>query len=268
MKPDDNVLKQFNLQGDIEFLAGGEGRTFKVGQVVLKHINKDSEEYTNWIANLFSKTKEQNFRIAKPIQNISGTWVTEDGWSAWEFLEGDHNFKNHIQVSIKAIVSFHNALKDFSEHDFLKQDDNPFTRADKYAWGEKPEHIHSDLRDLVESLYSIRKPVEGLKDQIIHGDLNPENILVSNSLPPAIIDIAPYWRPPEFALAIYAYWIAAWRDEKELLKYFQGFNEFNQMLVRAGIRMLLIMSEFDKVQELEKYKKATEIILQRISKKI
>ena len=36
------------------------------------------------------------------------------------------------------------------------------------------------------------------------------------------------------------------------------------MLVRAGIRMLLIMSEFDKVHELDKYKKATRIILKRV----
>ncbi len=83
-------------------------------------------------------------------------------------------------------------------------------------------------------------------------------------MPPGIIDIAPYWRPPEFALAVYAYWIAAWRDEEELLEHFQDIKEFDQMLVRAGIRMLLIMSEFNKIHELEKYKKATEIILKRI----
>jgi hypothetical protein len=35
------------------------------------------------------------------------------------------------------------------------------------------------------------------------------------------------------------------------------------MLVRAGIRMLLIMSEFNKINDLEKYRRATEIILKR-----
>ncbi len=47
MKPDENVLRQFNLEGEIEFLPGGEGRTYRVGNIVLKHINNDSEEYIN-----------------------------------------------------------------------------------------------------------------------------------------------------------------------------------------------------------------------------
>lgn len=239
MKPDENVLRQFNLEGEIEFLPGGEGRTYRVGNIVLKHINNDSEEYINWIADSFSKIEENGFRVAKSIKNIEGTWITKDGWSAWEFLEGNHNYKDYIEISIQAIVAFHRAIKDFSKPESLGREDSPYIKADKYAWGDKPESIHEDVKDLVEALYAIRKPVEGLKDQIIHGDLNPDNILVSESLPPGIIDIAPYWRPPEFALAVYAYWIAAWRDEEELLEHFQDIKEFDQMLVRAGIRMLL-----------------------------
>ncbi len=266
MNPNENVLKQFNLKGEVEFLPGGEGRAYKVGQVVLKHINKDSEEYTKWIADLFSETQEDGFRVAKPIKNIDGIWVTDNGWSAREFLEGSHNYKDSIKTSIQAITAFHKAIEDFSKPDFLGKEDSPYIRADTYAWGDKPESIHEDIKNLVEALYAIRKPVVGLKEQIIHGDLNPNNILVSDSLPPAIIDITPYWRPIEFALAIYAYWIACYRDEKEILNYFKDIKEFDQMLVRAGIRMLLIMSEFNKIHELEKYKKATEIILQRIPK--
>lgn len=263
MKPDQLVLKQFNLQGKAELLTGGEDRTYKVEDVILKHINKDSKEGTNWVADLFFNMEEDGFRVAKPIKNIEGTWITRDGWTAWEFLEGNHEYKEHIKQSIEAITLFHKAMENTAKPDFLGEEDSPYIRADKYTWGQKPENIHSDLKGLVESLYEVRKPVEGLENQIIHGDLNPKNILVSETLPPAIIDIAAYFRPPEFALSIYAYWIACYSGEESLLKYFEGIKEFDQMLVRAGIRMLLIMSEFNQIHEIEKYKRATEIILER-----
>jgi len=264
MKPNESVLKEFNLQGDIEFLPGGEGKSYKVGAIVLKHVDISSEEYTNWVADLFSKIEENGFRVAKPVKNVNGNWVTPDGWSAWEFLEGNHDYKDQVKQSIDAIITFHNAIKSFPKPVFLGEDDTPYIRADKYTWGARPKNIHPDLKDLVESLYSLRKPVNGLENQIIHGDLNPDNILVSDSLPPAIIDMTPYWRPAEFALAIYAYWIACYRDEQDVLNFFKDIKKFDQMLVRAGIRMLLIMSEFNKIHELDKYKRATEIVLQRV----
>ena len=34
--------------------------------------------------------------------------------------------------------------------------------------------------------------------QIVHGDLTG-NVLVAPGAPPAVIDISPYWRPPEYA---------------------------------------------------------------------
>jgi hypothetical protein len=261
-----SVLSQFNLTGEPVPLPGGEGRTFKVGSVVLKHIKNDTVDYLNWIADLYANAQEDGFRIPKPIANIQGSWITEDGWSAWQFLEGNHVYIDRIPQSIEAINAFHRSIKNVSKPDFLEID-SAYTRADRSTWGNLPANIHPELQSLVESLYEVRKSVEGLEDQIIHGDLNPDNILISDTLPPAIIDIAPYWHPPEFSLAVYAYWISAYKDEPELLDNFKDVKEFNQMLVRAGIRMLLIMSEFNKVSELDKYNRATEIILQRISSK-
>lgn len=263
MKPDLNVLKQFGIDGEITFLPGGEERTYRVGNVVLKHLYKDTLEYSLLISNLFSNIKENEFRVPRPIQTFDGKWVTNDRWSAWTFVKGNHNYKDHIKETVDAIIAFHKSLKGLPKPDFLDTVDSPYIKADKYAWGDIPNQIHPDVKEMVQKLYKVRKSIGGLKNQLIHGDLNPNNILVSDTLPPAIIDIAPYWRPVEFALAVYAYWIGPWRDDKEVLKYFSEVEEFNQMLVRAGIRMLLIMSEFNKINDLEKYKKATEIILER-----
>jgi len=263
MKPDESVLNQFGLKGKAVFLPGGEERTFRVGDVILKHLYNDTLEYALLIADYYSQIKEDGFRIPRLIKTLDGKWVTEDRWSAWTFLEGNHDYKPHIKETIIAIGKFHEAIKDMPKPLFLETVNSPYLRADKMAWGDKPNSIHPDVRKMVEDLYAIRTPVIGLDDQLIHGDLNPSNILVHKTLPPAIIDIAPYWRPAEFALAIYAYWIGPWRDDEELLQHFTNIKEFDQMLVRAGIRMLLIMSEFNKINDLGKYKRATEIILKR-----
>jgi Ser/Thr protein kinase RdoA (MazF antagonist) len=179
MKPDRNVLDQFNLKGEIEFLPGGEGRTYRVGNIVLKHINNDTEEYTNWIADLFAGIKESGFSISKPVANTKGMWITENGWAAWTFLEGDHNFTGHISESIEAITAFHEEIKNVGKPKFLDNMDSPYARADAYAWGDKPEAIHPALEEIVDDYYALRKPVVGMEDQIIHGDLNPDNILLS-----------------------------------------------------------------------------------------
>lgn len=253
------IFQEFNLDGELEFLTGGEGRVFRVGNVIVKHINNDSIEYTKWTADFFNSIKENGFRVAKPISTKSGEWITLDGWSAWQVVEGNHEFETHVEESIKAIIAFHSAIKDYPKPSFLNND-NPYMRADYYAWNEKPTVIKPEVKEDVDLLYDLRKPIEGYQEQLIHGDLNPSNILVSDTLPPAIIDIAPYWRAPEFALAIYAYWIGPWRSHKERLQYFKDIPNFKQMLVRAAIRMLLIQSEFNKFPDLEKHRQAAKII--------
>ncbi len=263
MNPNEEVLRQFNIQGKVEFLPGGEKRTFRVGNVVLKYINNDNEDYLNCIADLYSQIKEDGFRVPRPLKTQDRKWLTSDGWSAWTFLDGNHDYIKSIPESIKAITKFHEAIKDVPKPQFLSVIDSPYKKSDAMAWGNKPENIHIEVKEMVDKLYEVRNHIEVLDEQLIHGDLNPDNILFHDSLPPAIIDIAPYYRPVEFALGIYAYWIGPWRDDENALNYFSEVREFDQMLVRAGIRMLLTMSEFNKINDLEKYKRATEIVLNR-----
>lgn len=266
-KPDKQVMADFNIEGVPFVLPGGEGRTFRVNGFVLKHINKDARDCTNWISDLFCGIKENNFRVPRPVLTKDGHWITKGGWTAWTFLEGNHEYKNYIKESVQAITAFHQAISDVPKPLFINSENSPYSRADRHAWGEKPKRIDPLLKDKVEMLYKLRRPIKELQDQLIHGDLNPENILFTPNLPPAIIDIALYWRPLEFALAVYAYWIGPWRNDLLVLKNFISIKEFDQMLVRAAIRMLLIMSEFKWVKELDKYLTATAIVEKWVNRK-
>jgi uncharacterized protein (TIGR02569 family) len=240
-------------------LEGGEGRTYRVGEAVFRRVDDDYLVEALWLADLLNGVHEDGFRVARPRPSRDGAWLV-DGWTAGKFLDGHHDYRGHIPAAIDAILAFHTAVQLVPRPDFLELDDGPFARADRCAWGRPPDRIHPDLIEDVLRLYALRRPVKALRDQVIHGDLNPDNILFADGLEPGIIDIAPYWRPPEFALAVFAYWIGPWRDDVGVLGHFADLEEFDQMLVRAALRMLLIMSEFGVVKDFERYRRATDLV--------
>ncbi len=138
--------------------------------------------------------------------------------------------------------------------------DNEYGRADAATWGEISLPVLPDYRVPIEMLEALKIEVMDATSQLIHGDLNPENILIAPGQPVGIIDLAPYFRPPEFALAIYAYWVGPWKGDSEILNSFSQVPHFRQMLLRAAIRMLYIESEFKKTNLIERYLHATEIV--------
>ena len=71
----------------------------------------------------------------------------------------------------------------------------------------------------------------------------PVKVLVHPSAPPAFLDMAPFWGPVELAVAIFANFLGPRRGNSAVLQQFACIPDFDQMLVRAGIRMLIVVSE-------------------------
>ncbi len=270
-----HILEQFNLAGEPSTLPGGSHRTFRVGRVVLKHIhetsleNNHSPELAAWIAEFSNELPQEGFRVPKPVATREGQWIMPDGWTAWTFVEGTHATAKDIPTCIAGIIAFHRALKQVAKNPWMDDNRAAWGKADRWCWGDEPEEVQPLLRPYVEKLYALRQPVRGLPEQLIHGDLNPENILVGPGLTPAFIDLSPFWRPVEFALGMFANWIGPRQGDASALDYFQDIREFDQMLVRAGIRMLLIMSVLDKLEDWEtcSEKRAAEIIIDYVENK-
>jgi aminoglycoside phosphotransferase (APT) family kinase protein len=109
-----------------------------------------------------------------------GGWLTEDGWSASTFFDGGHDYRRHLGTCFAAITRYHAALRAQPRQAFFDTLEGPFRRADLYAFGERPAHVHPDLEAQVDALYAIRRPLVGLENQLIHGDLNPGNLLVAD----------------------------------------------------------------------------------------
>ena len=241
------VLREFNLTEHPLLLPGGSTQTFRVGNAVLKRIRETSLENNHsliliqWIADFSLRLHEDGFRVPKPLPTVDNTWITPDGWTAWTFLEGRHASRADIPECIPAIVAFHKALKPISKHPLMDDNRTPWGKADRWCWGEKPAFVEPKLRSLVDQHYALRQPVDDLEFQLIHADLSPEIILIAPGLSHAFLDLSPFWGPPEFALAIFANFSGPRRGDASVLKYFEAIPQFDQLLIRAGIRMLLVM---------------------------
>jgi hypothetical protein len=78
------------------------------------------------------------------------------------------------------------------------------------------------------------KPVAA-RSQLIHGDLTG-NVLFDDRLPPAVIDLAPYWRSTAFASAIVVADALVWEGADEgILDAVTHIADFDQYLLRALI---------------------------------
>jgi hypothetical protein len=169
--------------------------------------------------------------------------MTDDGWTASTYMVGRHATAADVPACIEAVSALHAALAPVAKHPLLDENESVFGRADRACWGDCPPSVSPRLVPLVNALFAARQPLDGLRDQLVHGDLNPENILVAPGLPPATLDLAPIWGPPEFALALFANWIGPRRGDRSVLRHFATVPFFDQLLVRAAIRMLLVMTD-------------------------
>jgi Ser/Thr protein kinase RdoA (MazF antagonist) len=241
------LQEHFGLEADVQRMQGGEGRTFRSGSSVFRLENaEDWIEALNEVATLCSRIIERDFRVSRPKKTKTGQWITPGRWSAWTWVEGVSATENDLASVVFAVRAFHNSMAYFSKPESLQHRNSLYDRADRAAWDEAPLEVHPLLQRYYDRLMALKKPVIGMQDQLIHGDLNPQNILVAPRLAPAIIDAALYWRPHEFAMAVLAYWMGAYRGRAHVLNQFASVKNFDQMLVRAALRTLLISSEFGR----------------------
>jgi len=245
------ALREFELDQEPVLLPGGSTGNYRSGAWVLKKIratsleNDHSLELAAWLAGLSAAVAQDGFRLPPPRQTGSGAWITPDGWVAGGFLPGQAAEARDIPACIAGIQAFHRALRGVPAHPAMQHNTTAWGFAHAACWGERPAALQPALAPLAGALYALRQPLETSPWQLIHGDLNPGNLLVAPGLPPAILDFSPFWGPPEFALAIFANFIGPRQRDASVLPLFAGIPGFTQLLVRAALRMLLVVAALD-----------------------
>ena len=162
--PSEEVLEAFGGSESLHLLAGGEGLTYRAGDIVLKPADEGSEHLAEIEQNI-SATAE--FRFPKPVRSRRGGWVYQ-GWSAKEFAEGQHE-PGRWSEQIDTCFAFHRALSDIPRPRFLHRYNSAWSIADQVAFGETEIDHHPKVAPIVGRLRQVLRPV-GAKSQLVHGD--------------------------------------------------------------------------------------------------
>jgi uncharacterized protein (TIGR02569 family) len=232
------VIRAFSgSPGSLARLPGGQGGSWRAGGVVLKQAGPDSA--APWLGPaLQSMPSDPGFRLARPLPSRRGTWTVE-GWEATEWLAGRHQ-PGRWPDAIAVSEAFHRAVRDHvRERPAAIASRNVWGVGDRVAWREEdPGPLHPLAAATVTRLEPLLdEPWTGPAAQLIHGDLGLGNILFADEqgLPPAVLDVSPYWRPAGFALAVLVADALAWEGAPPALgrEFLAWPGQQRQLLARA-----------------------------------
>ena len=199
-RPPDHVLTAFNAAGDaLDRLVGG--RSWRAGNTVVKPVDDPVE--ASWLASVLELRPVSGVRIARPIRSTDGRWVVS-GWTAHRFVAGRTAPRfDEVRATGHAL---HEALADVAEPRFLRDRADLASWADRLAWGEvldTEERLgHGHGATVYRELAALRRPVAS-PSQVVHGDLFG-TVLFAGDADPAVVEVAPFWRPAGWAVAVLA----------------------------------------------------------------
>jgi uncharacterized protein (TIGR02569 family) len=228
------VIEAFGAVGEPVALSGGRGLAWRVGDLVFKPADLAPDELA-WQADVLPTIRAADVRLSIP-QRAAGGELVVGGWTAWRYLAGEHRAGRWLEV-IEIGDRFHQALADVARPSFIAARTDPWAVGDRVAWGDAP--IDPYLRvPQVARLAALRRPIDAAS-LLIHGDLTG-NVLFADDLPPAVIDLSPYWRPTAFATAIVVADALVWEGADEsLLDAVADVDDIGQVLIRALIYRLV-----------------------------
>jgi len=223
--PTAELLAAFGARGSLERMSGGRGLTWRAGDIVVRPVG-DPEEST-WKSRVLATLEgSDEFTVPRPIPDDRGAWV-RDAWEAWEWIPGAAD-ESRVDEIVHAGTAFHQSIAALPCPEFIAGSDDAWSRADRMAWGEDALPS-SELLDLLAGAFR----AVGSASQVIHGDLLG-NVMFAPGRPPALIDWAPYWRPPGSGAAIAVVDAVCWHGHPlERIGDDRGVSDWGQLLVRA-----------------------------------
>jgi len=151
-----------------------------------------------WLARALADVRPDGIRLAPAVSTRDGNWLC-GGWSATRWVPGREPDRAEPSTWVEIVEAgraFHRAVADLARPDCLEARADSWAVADRIAWGERPLRLRPPADRCRLRLQAALEPLS--RPQVVHGDLS-SNVLFAPGLDPAVIDISPYWRPPEYA---------------------------------------------------------------------
>lgn len=205
-----HILDAFGLTDEPIKLEGGQGKSYKVGPVVIKENNGDNKNI-DFISEILLDIDNVKYRITKPARALDGRLIV-DGYISAYYEEGDHD-GSKIEETLRISDLFH---EDLARYDWgrLKTVENQWSIAMDHLFQNRglPDDLNAGNKEICMKMLAQLKEVHDPM-QIIHGDIGG-NVLYHDGLPPCIIDFSPNVAPRPMASAIAVVDHIAWGGGK------------------------------------------------------
>lgn len=238
--PSPEVLRAFGLDGPVVRLPGGRGLAVLVGGAVL--VPQPDEVAGAWAADLAERTRSDAVRLPRPLRSADGRAVV-DGWTAAEHVDGVDSPAGRWGEVLAAGRALHRAWRDEPVPGWVGRRRGPWADADRAAWDDTAATAGPTTSVLVDELVSARRPLPAvLRDQLVHGDLTGNVLLPRRPREvPTVIDVSPYQRPAEAALATVVVDGLLWHGAPDDLVTRADLGPAGpQLLLRAALFRLLV----------------------------
>ena len=210
-QPPDRVLDLFAAEGVLEPLPGGQGTSWRAGDLVLSPGHHESEAWLAPVqARLAVRLDERSprlLRLALPVPARDGS-LTADGWAATRFEPGTTPCRDLPTLRATAhLLHAHLATAVPERPDGLDRRTDRWAVAGRRAYDARAalaaatDRPEGGLRDLVAALAAQLDGADLGREQLVHADL-AGNVLLDAAGVPFVIDLSPAWRSPLWAEAV------------------------------------------------------------------
>ncbi|MFC7406700.1 TIGR02569 family protein [Georgenia alba] len=229
MRPTPEVLAAYGAGPYVVPLAGGQGTSWRAGDLVLKPVDMPEGALTWLDTVLRARMNDGSVRVSLPLRARDGA-LQVDGWCAFPHLAGSHEPGRWAEIAA-AGATFARLTAGLPRPAFLDDRTDLWAVADRFAWGEVDLPHVRDVPEVAVAL--ARRRGLTAPSTVMHGDLTG-NVLFAPSEPPALIDLSLYWRPVRYGTAIVALDAVCFEGAPhELLTTLDPQPDARQYLLRA-----------------------------------
>lgn len=179
-------------------------------------------------------------RLARPVRASDGRRVVA-GWAACHDVPGRVEARHDDVVA--ASLRLHRATAGLERPRLIEDRDDILARADRAAFGERTPPLTADTGGTLFGELARRRAHLEAPSQLVHGDLFG-TVLFHHDLPPAVLDVVPFWRPVEWAAAVVVVDALAWGGaDPGLLTRWSHLAQWPQMLLHGLLFRLAVHAQ-------------------------